>query len=759
MVISPKPDPKPGYRFDRSAPVPAGEFTAWMKDLGDTIEGKALEPISDSDFTFTLRHANGDLDGGMLALAPEPRVQFFGTAKSFEPTPSLLARMRAFAEGTEFMLGTGRLLPELLAKATQIRVRCLTLGEHDHPVDGAETTISDPKEIKELCDLFPAMEDGNTTLVPGNPQWTCRLEITLSDKRRLLVRFHLGKKPLLWHGMLQPVELESPAFIAKLAELQDLAERNGKAAREQAAWIREAKELDDVDALLTRAQSMVIVPIDDARSSNQGSSSGCMVPEEEMAGWIEDLRATIRGVPRAHLGDFRTNIGLTLSDGGTLSAQFTFLPEPRVQFYRLAKSFEPTPSLLARLRALKAPAQDPAQLIAFAENVEDMDKLLQQVKGITAVGGYIAVAVQDKGRVRPSHVFDARASVVIQDVNGWVTDLRASIRGETVSIAEGDGLRLNLVLTDGRVLTGTLMLSEPASIHLTNLPTTFAPTPSLLTRMQWLFSKAKEVQSAPDRPDFGVANNINDLPKIPADVKALRCPSPRASTVREQLHRFAALENLELVEQGLTQLPHGAIVAELAQLTTLRRLRLPGRMLDDDDANLLAAVPALTALRIDGGLKQLTERGMATLLRGKQAIEVVDVSDVAAVVRAAAAAGTVRRFAVFGDVDDATFAAIAALPGLEALGLGGVWCKDEHVAQLTATKLQELRLEYAAVTAAGLSELAKIATLRLLDLRRVHLPRADVEALQQTLPQVRIVAPWSPPGPPSLDDVPGATRK
>jgi hypothetical protein len=287
----------------------------------------------------------------------------------------------------------------------------------------------------------------------------------------------------------------------------------------------------------------------------------------------------------------------------------------------------------------------------------------------------------------------------------------------------------------------------------------FAPTPSLLTRMQWLFSKAKDVQGAPDGPDFGVANSIDDLPKIPADVKALRCPSPLASTVREQLRRFTALENLELVEQGVTQLPHGDIVAELAQLTTLHRLRFPGRLLDDADAERLAAMPALTALRLDGGLKQLTDRGMATLLRGRQAIELVDVTDVAAVVRAAAAARTVRRFAVFGDVDDATFAAITALPGLEALSLGGVWCTDQHVAQLATTRLQELRLEYADVTPAGLRELAKVATLRLLDLRRLHLSRAEFDALQQALPQVRIVTAWSPPGPPILEDMPGATRK
>lgn len=73
------------------------------------------------------------------------------------------------------------------------------------------------------------------------------------------------------------------------------------------------------------------------------------------------------------------------------------------------------------------------------------------------------------------------------------------------------------------------------------------------------------------------------------------------------------------------------------------------------------------------------------------------------------------------------FQQVATLPRLQRLWVRGPWCGDAEVAALCVGKLRALALDYTAVTAEGLAQLASLPSLRRLDLWG----RFDVSLLSQ----------------------------
>ncbi|MBL8734822.1 MAG: hypothetical protein JNL12_00215 [Planctomycetes bacterium] len=329
-----------------------------------------------------------------------------------------------------------------------------------------------------------------------------------------------------------------------------------------------------------------------------------------------------------------------------------------------------------------------------------------------------------------------------------------------------DSARITLELRDGRVLRGGAVLREGELFWLSVLrPARLTPGP-LLDQVNTLHSQA--LTNA--RIAHGITFSFAELARVPRNAQAIQCLPLRSGTVAQHLDRFPRLERVDQVlatslgtNGPITELHAPARLAEFAVLPHLRHLRFAGRDVTDADVAELPTLRKLTSVRIDGGLGLLTERGHAALVSQLEALELVSVGNGNAIVRAAIAARRLQKLALFGvELTSAEFAELAALPTLRELDLTGIWWKDSHIAQLLAarTPLTRLRLRSTDITAEGLRTLAAMVTLRVLDLRREELRAPALTALQQALPECRILGPGDPAEDPwSLDEVPGRTRR
>jgi hypothetical protein len=331
-----------------------------------------------------------------------------------------------------------------------------------------------------------------------------------------------------------------------------------------------------------------------------------------------------------------------------------------------------------------------------------------------------------------------------------------------------DGARITLELRNGRAILGNTMFDE-GELHLTLAVLRPARLESGTLREQLQALRAQAMANA--RIAHGITFSVEELARVPATAKVIQCLPLRPGTVTQHLGRFPQLERVDQViatslgTSGPTTIDvHApARLAEFAVLPNLRHLRFAGADVTDADVADLHSLRKLTSVRIDGGLGHLTERGHTALASKLEALELISVENGNAIVRAAVAAGRLQKLALFGvKLTPAEFAALAALPTLRELDLTGIWWQDSHLAQLLAarTPLLRLRLRSTDITAEGLRTLIGMSTLRVLDLRSEDVRAEVLAALQQGLPDCRILGPGAPPDDPwSLDEVPGRTRR
>lgn len=264
------------------------------------------------------------------------------------------------------------------------------------------------------------------------------------------------------------------------------------------------------------------------------------------------------------------------------------------------------------------------------------------------------------------------------------------------------------------------------------------------------------------RISLGIAENKDQLARVPATARAIRCWPPDNGSAGSLFARFPQLEHLELTHTyslgtGPTsiQVPNfrTTVLRELQLVPHLRHLRIPGYMLDDERAAELAALPKLTSLRVDGpfgrpaspgnpagATTSLTATGIRALAAKLTGLEVV-VPDLTVVdFEPFVAAGKLQALTLFGDpLPPATLARLARMPSLTTLSFGGIDWTDEHLRVLAGTKLLALRLQHTDATIDGLLQLPR--SLRLLDVQRQGFTAKQREQLAGRWPAAIAVGP------------------
>jgi len=425
-----------------------------------------------------------------------------------------------------------------------------------------------------------------------------------------------------------------------------------------------------------------------------------------------------------------------------------------------------------RLRAAAEPVVAPAQ-----DPEPDAAPWLENTVRVSTYAEFVA-RIQEAQRVHLQLVRPSADGLSLVPIDGATAALddREQLRAFLAAVPpSGDnlpGLRepsrfaacLYFELRDGkRVVCFVHFGDQPLFAPQALMPRTLAAGP-FLTTLNDLHLQA--ITKA--RITSGSTYSLDELQQVPVTTRTITCRPLPPGTVERHLGRFTQLERLELVFQTslgsgpvAIELPAPIRLAEFAVLGRLRHLRCPGNGTTDADAEALARLPALTSLRIDGGLGDLSTAGLRALVRRLEAIELFDVADPDAVVYAVADAALARRVTVqCRALAPETFTLLLAMPTLADLALGGAWCTDESLQQLAKTKLERLALHNTKVTAAGLTTLASVHTLLELDLRRHPLDAATAKALAEAMPRCRIRRPGevdeSLPIPTSR---PGTTRR
>lgn len=410
-----------------------------------------------------------------------------------------------------------------------------------------------------------------------------------------------------------------------------------------------------------------------------------------------------------------------------------------------------------------ATPQEPAKPLKVTKSAE-LAALLPLVK---------RVRLQVAQRWRPDFVGLPEATTVIDDpesVRAFIALAPTLADGPSMVLdVPGASLRLSFELANGTLLHGGVAIDNHV-FWVSELEATPLEPGAFLDLVTDLYFKAL----ANYRIAHGITQSLAELARVPATAKSIRCLPLPPGTVMKHLGRFSQLERLDLEitttlgsgPQAIT-IPAPIRIDEYLALPNLRHFHFPGNGLVDADATALARMKNLTSVRIDGGLGDLSEIGMRTLVTNLDAIELVSVKNGNAVVRAAIAAGRLRKLALF-DVELTTdeFAALVAMPTLRDLDLTGIWWQDNHLAQLLAAKtpLERLRLRSTEITAAGLRTLTAAPSLVELDLRQAGLRTEALDDLQkdlqQRLPNCRIRRPGEPnDDPTSPGDIPGRTRR
>lgn len=286
------------------------------------------------------------------------------------------------------------------------------------------------------------------------------------------------------------------------------------------------------------------------------------------------------------------------------------------------------------------------------------------------------------------------------------------------------------------------------------------------------------------RVSLGIAENKDQLARVPVTAKAIRCWPPDNGSVNSLFARFPQLEHLELthtyaLENRPTsiQVPsfQTTVLRELQVVQHLRHLRIPSYMLlDDVRAAELAALPKLTSLRVDGGFGRplrsgnpdgttLTATGLRALAAKLTALELVAPDLTIVDFEPFLAAGKLQALTLFGDpLPPAMLARLAQMPSLTTLSFGGIGWTDEHLRALAGTKLTALRLQHTDATIDGLLQLPR--SLRLLDVQRQGFTGKQREQLGGRWPATIAVGPGfagAPADTPFLDPFAGfgSTRR
>lgn len=253
------------------------------------------------------------------------------------------------------------------------------------------------------------------------------------------------------------------------------------------------------------------------------------------------------------------------------------------------------------------------------------------------------------------------------------------------------------------------------------------------------------------RISIGIAENKEQLARVPATARAIRCGPPDNGAVQDLFARFAQLEHLELTHTytlgsgpiAIQPPNHQAtVLRELQIVPNLRHLRIQGYLLGDDERFAdLAALPKLTSLRVDGPFPRPARGspGLRALAAKLTRLELVAPSLAADDLDPFVAAGRLQTLILFGDpLPPTTLARIAQLPSLTTLSLGGEW-NDDHLRALADSKITVLRLEHSDATIDGVQQLPR--SLRLLDLQRQGFMPKQREALAGRWPASIAVGP------------------
>jgi len=399
--------------------------------------------------------------------------------------------------------------------------------------------------------------------------------------------------------------------------------------------------------------------------------------------------------------------------------------------------------------------QQPDPTVAAPKDLAELRQLLAQVRKVTARCQYLSTMTSHS-------IAFAEDPLIVAEIDDaatlalWRSELLASTYTAANATAISASLALRFDLADGRMLGGGAIIAPKYSLSL-GLAQQFEPTAEL----QGLLRHACRQAEQNGRRARGDVADIDELRALPATSRRVRCPCLTRDLAHAELPRFSALENLAFVRLGLCQLPHGDIVAAIAGLRTLRALSLPAGALDADDLRVLATLPLLTELELDG---ELTEPTAAALSSFAERVTVLRLGSVEVPLAALAAASKLvhlEELRITGPVPT-ELDLLASFPRLRHLELLSPGLGDHQLAALLATKIESLRLEGTKVTAGGLAQLAALPSLRelavrdsdldevealgkLQQLRRLDLTNTmvtvdGVRALQEALPSCTIVA-------------------
>lgn len=332
-------------------------------------------------------------------------------------------------------------------------------------------------------------------------------------------------------------------------------------------------------------------------------------------------------------------------------------------------------------------------------------------------------------------------------VAAWRSALTASLREPQAGPAGAPTLELTLVLEDGSgakvsaTLVGTPAISfvstagkEPEARRQSGA---FPVTAELERLLRDAYRRTQQRL----RAAHGVAGSLEELRELPAGTRRVRCPCLTPPQARAELPRFHALEHLELVAQGLSQLPGAEVVDVLTRLETLVSLSLPARALTDAEVTRLRVLPRLVALELRDAFPPgaLTGKTLSELPH-LRALSLVRCPLTADGYRALARAPALQELHLEAGVDAASspmgaLAILPSLPHLVRLRLtGGAFGDTGNLAALAQTKLEALSLAHTACTQEGLAHLAHLASLRALSLRDTQLgagSSASLAALTQ----------------------------
>lgn len=318
-------------------------------------------------------------------------------------------------------------------------------------------------------------------------------------------------------------------------------------------------------------------------------------------------------------------------------------------------------------------------------------------------------------------------------VRQWTTALRQSFDPARRVTVGGTHCYLELQLGDGRVMRGT---GDGPILHFENVwGAAVAELQDLLT-----------VALAQAQRARGDVTDLAELRGLPAGVTRVQVPWLTALQVREELHRFALLTELELLPRADAAADASAALA-IAELRTLQSLTLPAAAIDGEALRALARLPGLRSLTLTGDLGALSADGLAVL----GTLETLRLPDAVASAEQLRSIGKLSRLRelwvqVTAPFDGAA-SCILALPRLQRLALAG--SGGDATAMLAAvarTHIDKLALTTLPVSDDSMKPLADLPTLRELDLRGADIGKLHRETLVGIgqLRQLYITAPATP---------------